>query len=57
MSERIGCEPWVLDDDERITPYEWRNRVLAVMNAEAEAAEWRRKDNERKARNRPKGRR
>lgn len=38
----MGVAPWLIDDDERITPYEWSNRVLAVMNAEAEAAEYHR---------------
>lgn len=53
----MGVAPWVLDPDERIMPWEWAARTLMVMNVEAEAAEWRHKQNERKQRMRPKGRR
>jgi hypothetical protein len=37
IAERMGTEPWVLDPDERIMPWEWASRVLLVMNCEAEA--------------------
>ncbi len=36
----MHCQPWVVDDDPTITPYEWSQRALAVSNAEHEAQEW-----------------
>lgn len=48
-AERMHTQPWVIDDDPAITPYEWANRAVAVAHAEAAADAWRHKRDERRA--------
>jgi hypothetical protein len=39
VAERMKVQPWVIDPDERIMPWEWADRVLTIMNCEAEASQ------------------
>jgi hypothetical protein len=34
----MGTQPWVIDPDERIMPWEWASRMLTIMNCEVEAS-------------------
>jgi hypothetical protein len=38
VAERMKVQPWVIDPDERIMPWEWADRVLTIMNCEIEAS-------------------
>jgi hypothetical protein len=50
VAERMKVQPWVIDPDERIMPWEWAARVLTIMNCEAEASKSEQREAASKAR-------